>query len=178
MTLGEIEKLSAEYEDAKRSLDMLVEEIKDRTSELKREFTPRLKALMGKIAKKHETLYRTVAENRDLFEKPRTQIFGTITVGLRKGKGKVQIEDEEITISLIRKYLPKKADILIRTLYEPVKSTISKLPDDELNLIQVDIVGQVDRVVIESVDTTVGKILNSLIKVQIEDLTEEYEEAA
>jgi hypothetical protein len=178
MQLAEIEKQTTDYGTAKRELDELVAEISERTETLKREFMPKLKAVMGKIAKKHETLYRSIADNVDLFEKPRTQIFEGIKVGLMKGKGKVFIEDEELTIKLIRKHLPEQEEYLIKTTYELIKSTIKKLSEKDMAKINVAIIDKDDRIVIESIDTTVQKILNSLIKIQIEELSEEYKEEA
>ncbi|RJQ21995.1 MAG: hypothetical protein C4560_02940 [Nitrospiraceae bacterium] len=178
MTLGEIERQTTEYAIAKRELDELVAEISERTEALKREFTPKLKSVMGKIARKHETLYRSIADNTDLFEKPRTQIFEGIKVGLMKGKGKLFVEDEELTIKLIKKHMPEQEEYLIHTKYELIKSAIKKLTDKEQDKINVAIIDKDDRIVIESIDTTVQKILNSLIKVQIEGLSEEYKEEA
>ncbi|MBI5056965.1 MAG: hypothetical protein HZB61_10165 [Nitrospirae bacterium] len=178
MTLQEIEKTTDDYAAAKREFDELVSEISERTETLKREFTPKLKAVMGKIAKKHQALYRAIGDNTDLFEKPRTQIFDGIKIGLMKGKGKLFVEDEDLTIKLIKKHLPEQEEYLLETKYELRKSVIKKLTEKEMVKINVAIIDKDDRIVIESIDTTVQKILNSLIKVQIEELSEEYKEEA
>src|SRR3990172_4421859 len=178
MDLGSIEKMTGDYSSAKRDLDELIAEIGSRTEDLKREFGPKLKLVLGRIAKRHEVLYRSIKENPELFEKPKTQIFDGIKVGFMAGKGSLSIEDEQLTVELIKEHLPKQSKFLIKTIEEPNVAAIKKLPEDQQKLVNVEIVGKEDRVVISPVDTTVGKILNSLIKVQCEDLREEYEEAA
>jgi hypothetical protein len=178
MDLGSIEKMTGDYASAKRDLDDLVAEIAEKTEALKREYSPKLKLVMSRIAKRHEVLYRSIAENPELFQKPKTQIFEGIKVGFMAGKGSLSMEDEQLTVELIKEHLPKQAKILIKTVEEPNVAAIKKLPTEQMELINVEIVGKEDKVVISPVDTTVGRILNSLIKVQAEDLSEEYQEAA
>jgi len=133
---------------------------------------------MGNVSGKYEVLYRAIAENPELFAKPKTQIFEGIRVGIMQGKGSVQVEDDELTITLIEKKMQDKADLLIKTTKSLVKTAIAQLSDEERAKIHVQIIGKESRVVITSVDAAVNKILNSIIKVSAEELKEEYEEAA
>jgi hypothetical protein len=178
LDMAAIEKKTKEFEKVKRDLDDLGSEIKGEAEAIKKKYATRLRTLINAVIAKREDLHRAVRENRELFEKPRTQVFEGITVGLKKGKGKLSIEDEELTMKLIRKHLPEMAGVLIRTVEEPCTAAIKKLPDADMKKIAVEIIGKEDRVIIESVDDTIQKVLNSLIKVQVEELNEEYKEAA
>lgn len=173
-----IEKKTKDFEKVKRDLDDLVSEIQGEADAMKRKYMTRLRTLMNAVTGKHADLYRAIQDNPELFVKPRTQIFEGITVGMQKGKGKLYVEDEDLTMKLIKKHLPELAAVLIHTVEEPCTSAIKKLPDADMKKIGVEIVGKEDSVIIKSVDNTIQKILNSLIKVQVEELTAEYQEAA
>lgn len=178
MTLQEIEKLTAAYASDQNDLNALIAEITAETEVLKKRYQLRLKRTICQVTAKYEGLYRAVAEHPELFEKPKTQMFEGIKVGIVAGKGKVQIDDEEQTIALIEKKLPSKADLLIKVTKALVKSAVAQLSDDERAKINAQIVGKESRVVITSVDSAVNKILNSIIKVSVDELREELEEAA
>jgi len=177
-TLADIEKLTTNYASEKNNLDALIAEINADAEDLKKKYSLRLRKMMGNVSGKYEVLFRAIQENPALFEKPKTQIFEGIRVGIMQGKGSVQVEDEEQTITLIEKKLTDKADLLIKTTKSLVKTAIAQLSDQERAKIGVEIVGKESRVVITSVDAAVNKILNSIIKVSAEELKEEYEEAA
>ncbi len=177
-TLQDIEGRAANYAAEKNGLDDLLSEISIEAEALRRKYTPRLRKVMNKVTAAYEDLYRDTAENPDLFVKPKTYIFEGIRVGFMAGKGSVQVEDEEQTISLIKKKLAEKTDQLIKVKEELVKGAIQQLSDDERKKIGAQIVGKENRVVITAVDTAINKILSSLIKVSVDELKEEYEEAA
>lgn len=179
-TMQDIEKQTREFAGAKRQLDDIMAEITQETEALKRKYLPKIRTVMNAVTTRHGDLYRLIGENAALFTKPRTQIIDGVRVGFQKGKGSLAIEDAETTIKLIRKHLPEQADILIRTVEEPAKAPIKKLDERSMKLIGVSIEGKEDRVVIEETDTQINKILGSLLKFQVEELSEELrvEEAA
>ncbi len=178
-TMQDIERETREFAQADRQLEEIMNEIRADTEALKKKYLARIRSVMNQVTAKHADLYREIAENKDLFEKPRTQTIDGIRVGLEKGKGSLEIEDAELTVKLIKKHFREQADILITTIEEPSVAAIKKLPEEDLKKIGAAIVGKEDRVVIKKVDTQLNKILNSLLKFQVEELSAEYcEEAA
>ncbi len=154
-TMQDIEKQTREFAAAKRQLDDIIAEIKAETEPLKKKYLPRIRAVMNQVTARHGDLYREIVENPGLFTKPRTQVFDGVRVGFSRGKGALQIEDPELTIKLIK-----------------------KLDETQQKKIGVSIEGKEDRVVIEETDTQINKILSSLLKFQVEELSAEYQEEA
>ncbi len=177
-TMQDIEKQTREFAAAKRQLDDIMAEINTEVEGLKKKYLPRIRTVMNQVTARHGDLYREIAENPGLFTKPRTQVFDGVRVGYTKGKGALQIEDPELTIKLIKKHLAEQADILIRTFEEPAKAAIKKLDEAQQKKIGVAIEGKEDRVVIEETDSQINKILSSLLKFQVEELSAEYQEEA
>ena len=173
-TMQDVEKQTREFAQAKRQLDEIMGELGAETEALKKKYLPRIRSVMNTVTIRHGDLYRMIGENPDLFTKPRTQIIDGVRVGFSRGKGTLSIEDPELTIKLIRKHFEDQADILIRTSEEPAKAAIKKLDDAALKKIGCAIEGKEDRVVIEETDTQINKILGSLLKFQVEELSEEY----
>ncbi|MDA8106189.1 MAG: hypothetical protein M0Z71_12530 [Nitrospiraceae bacterium] len=178
MDLGQIEKLTTDYASQKNALDAIIAEISAETEGLKRKYQLRLRRAISEVTKRYEVLYRAIGENPGLFAKPKTQIFEGIKVGYSAGKGRLEVNDEEQTISLIEKKLQSKADLLIKTTKTLVKDAVKQLSDEERAKINAAIVGKENKVVITSVDGAADKILNSLIKISVEELKEELEAAA
>lgn len=153
-------------------------EIKADTEELRKKYLARIRRVMSQVTARHADLYREIAENKDLFQKPRTQVIEGIRVGLSRGKGRLEVPNEEQTIAAIEEHLPKQAKFLIRIEKSLIVSAAKKLPPETLDLIGAEIVGKEDTVVIEEVEAQINKILSSLIKFQVEELSAEYEDAA
>ena len=173
-TMQDVELQTRAFALAKQHLDEIMNELTLETETLKKKYVPRLRQTMNNVTALHNDLYRLIAENPQLFDKPRLQLIDGIRVGLKVGKGTLQIDDDEATIKLIKKHLADQADILIKTTEEPAKAAIKKLDEKSMRLINVSIVGKEDHVVIEEADTQLNKILSSLLKFQVEELQEEY----
>ncbi len=177
-TMQDIERETREFAKAKRELDEIMAEIKADTEELKKKYVARIRKVMGQVTEKHGDLYREIAENRDLFQKPRTQVIDGVKVGLTKGKGTLEVTDEQQTIAAIEEQLPRQAKLLIRIEKTLIKPAVKKLPAETLAAIGAEIVDKEDKVVIEEVDTQINKVLTSLLKFQVEELSAEYQEDA
>jgi hypothetical protein len=175
--MQDIEQKTRQFAMEKRSLDDLMNELTLEAESLKKRYTGKLRLAMNNVSRQHEDLYRMIRDNPALFDKPRLQLIDGIRVGIKAGKGTLQIEDEDITIKLIKKILPDQKDILIKTTEEPAKAAIKKLDEKSMKSINVSIVGKEDHVVIEEADTQLNKILSSLLKFQVEELQEEYSDA-
>jgi hypothetical protein len=178
-TMQDIEKETREYAKAKRELTEIMTEVKADTEALKARYVARIRKVMGQVTAKHADLYREIAENKNLFSKPRTQEFDGIKVGLKMGKGKLEVADEKQTILAIEEELPEKqAKLLIRTEKSLIRDAVKKLPEETLFRIGAEITGKEDRVVIEDIDSQIDKVLSSLLKFQVEELNAEYQEEA
>jgi hypothetical protein len=171
-TMNQIEKLTKEYAEARRKLSDMVNACEKELSEVKRLHIPRIKRAVEAAAEKQSALYAAVEQKPDFFEKPRSVIFYGIRVGYQKGKGELQWEDTEQVIKLIKKHFPEQADILIKTKEEPARNALAKLSVHDLKRIGVTVIETGDQVLIKSTDSEIDKLVNALLKDEIEEAKE------
>jgi hypothetical protein len=175
--LAEIETATKAYADKRGLLILKVELLNTEIEELKRKHMDEIKALAGETANAKSTLETVIDDSRPLFVKPRSIIISGIKVGLQKGKGGLDYEDEATVIRLIRKHVPQLADLLIKTVEKVIKKALGELDVITLKKIGVTVKGTGDEVLIKPVDSDVDKIINAMLKESAAE-TAELEEAA
>jgi hypothetical protein len=125
---------------------------------------PRLKAAVNKAAETSEALRALVEESPELFTKPKSVVFHGIKLGYQKEKGKIEWDDPDLVIKLIRRHLPELADTLIVTTEKPSKDALNNLSAAELKKIGVTITSDSDAVFIRATDSEVDKMVSALLK--------------
>ncbi len=104
-TLGEIEKLTKGYADARDKLCGTVQELHEKIEAIRRQYLPGIKKQVGIAKEKRQNLETAIEDSAVLFKRPRTIIVSGIKVGLKKAKGLIEWADEQSVIRLIRKHL-------------------------------------------------------------------------
>lgn len=97
-----------------------------------------------------------------LFDKPRTRVLHGIRVGFQKGKGGLEIADEEATVKLIRKHCPDKFDALVKVSEKPIKKALQNLEAGLLKKLGVNILDTGDVIVLASTDGDLDKLIKAL----------------
>lgn len=130
----------------------------------------RIRVLCRKVTERTAQLTELVDLNRELFAKPKTQVFHGIKVGLVKGKGKLQLADEAKTVELIEKlYSVEEAAKLLHVVMRPDKEAIAKLPGNELKKLGASITDTDETVIVKPVDTAVDKLAMALLASAIDE---------
>jgi len=163
-TLTDIEKLTKDFADARGRLVNTVSTLQDKIETLKRQYMPGIKLQVSIALEKKSVLSAAVEASPALFVKPRTVIMHGVKVGLEKGKGKIEWEDDAMVVRLIEKHFPDQAEVLIQTKKKPLKKAIANLSVAELKRIGVVVQETDDTVVIRPVDSDVDKLVNALLK--------------
>jgi hypothetical protein len=164
-TLAGIEALTKPYADARRELADAVEALNDIIEAAKRQAMPKLKRLVAMAAERELTLKNAVQAAPELFARPRTVVFHGVTVGLRKGSGGVDWDDDDRVVKLIEKHFSKdEAELLIKTTKKPIAKALADLDVAELKKIGCTVEGTGDVVVVKPADSAVNKIVNALLK--------------
>lgn len=177
-SLAEIEVATKHYADNRELLILRVQELHDRIEELKREYLDGIKAAAADTANAKASLEALIDDSRGLFVKPRSIIISGINVGLRKGKGGLEYEDEATVIRLIRKHLPEQQhELLIKVIEKVIKKALAELDVTTLKKIGVTVQGTGDVVLVKPVDSDVDKIVNAMLK-EAAGEAEDMEEAA
>lgn len=173
MQLGEIEKLTRLFAEARKKLEEGKNALEDEIQSLKRSRRTGLLKLIHKAVEMELCLKSALEDSRELFIKPRTMIFHGVKIGFQKAKGKISWADDAQVVRLIKKHLPEQADILIKTTEKPIKDALLNLSAADLKRIGVTVDETGDQVVIKATDSEIDKFMASLLKEQKDDINEE-----
>lgn len=166
LSLADIEGKAKNYRTSRDLLGDRVRQLTDQLDAAKRAAEPLIRLALQAAKAAESELSAAIADNVQLFKKPKTQIFHAVKVGIEKGKGKVEIADIEVTLRLIEKHLAPQAELLIKTKKTPIKSAIQGLTGAELKKIGVSVTEAGDQVVIRPVDSELDKMLDALLKTE------------
>lgn len=162
-TMKEIEQATKEYAEERASLAAFVQALEDEKRALVRRRVEGIRKRIAAAKVAREALHVLIAESPELFEKPRTQAFHGVRVGFKKGAGKIEFENAERVVELIRKHRPEEFDVLVKTTYKPVKDALSNLPAADLRRLGVTVEETGDVVFIKDTATDVDKLVKALL---------------
>lgn len=168
-TLGEIEKLTKEYANARGSLAATVRMLEDKIETIKRQYLPGIKRQVGIAKEKKANLAAAVKDSAVLFVKPRTIIISGIKVGIEKARGIIGWDSDEQVVRLIKKQFPDQEDVLIKTTEKPIKKALANLSVADLKKLGITVEETGDEVVIRPTDSEVDKLVEALLKDDEED---------
>jgi tetratricopeptide (TPR) repeat protein len=172
MNLADIEKQTKDYADARAVLAEAVRDLNDELELAKRQALAGIKRALHKAAKAEAELKAALEAEPELFEKPKTQIFHGVKVGYRKSSGKIEWEDDDQVVKLIKKYHEELADVLIKTTEKPIKKALQELDAAALKKLGVTVEDTGDVVVIKPVDSEVDKLVAALLKDAVDEAQE------
>lgn len=170
-TMQEIETKAKAHAQAREKLSEIVNALQEGIDSLKRGHMARIKAAVNKAADTSDELLALIDESPELFTKPKSVTFHGIRLGYQKEKGKIEFDDPEKVIKLIRKHYPELADTLIITEEIPAKKALNNLSAEQLKKIGVTVTSDTDVVFIRPADSDVDKMVNALIKGATEEVT-------
>ncbi|MDD5106077.1 MAG: hypothetical protein PHC49_10720 [Desulfuromonadaceae bacterium] len=164
-TLAAIETATKEYSDRRELLILRVEDLNTEIELLKRERLPAIKFAAEVAANAKSKLEAVIDDSRLLFVKPRSIIISGIQVGLRKGTGGLEYDEEAAVIRRIRKQLSEEQqDLLIKKIEKLIKKTLAQLDVATLKKLGVTVQGTGDVVLIKPVNSDVDKIVSAMLK--------------
>jgi len=168
MNLDQIQHDCRKFAERREALTLFVSELNSQIEALQRRYLPDIRRMVGRAAEVHADLKAHIEQAPELFKKPRTHVFHGIKVGYAKGKGGIEIADEQFTVRKIQDLLPTPGDY-IRVTEVPDKDALAKLTAGELKKLGCTVVGTGDYVVIKPTDTAVDKLVTALIKAATEE---------
>jgi hypothetical protein len=172
-TLIEIQKLAKEFSDARKILRDRVEVLDEGIRALKKRYLPGIRSAVESAKEKQANLSNSIADNKELFVKPRTMTLFGIRFGIEKQKGKLEWEKGAIPgiVKLIKKLFPDSWETYIKVKEELMKKTLATLPSADLKKLGVQVTETGDAVVIKPTDSEVDKLVDALLneKKEIEE---------
>lgn len=169
-SMTEIEALTKRYAEAAGALSDAVRELEEAKQKLQREHLPAIKRLAARARDAKALLASAIVESPELFHRPRTVTFHGVRVGLQKAKGRIEFDDAERVVALVRKFYPEQFDVLVRTSYRPIKEALAQLPAADLKRLGIAVVADSDEVVIKDASGEIDKIVEALLKDEPEEV--------
>lgn len=162
--LNDIERLAKKYAEAREHLAAIVAAMNEGIEEIKRDNMKRLKKAVAEAAEHHDALKALIEEAPNLFVKPRSVVLHGIKLGYQKGKGKIEWDDADQVVRLIKKHFPEQADLLIATSEKPAKEALASLTASELKKLGISVTDGGDAVFIKPADSAVDKMVDALLR--------------
>lgn len=169
MTLLDIETLAKAYADRRALLADRLTALERDLNAIKSKHMKELKRHVALTAECHTELASAIDFSPELFDKPKTRILHGIKVGFRKGKGKIEWEDDAQLVALIKKKFPDFVDDLIITTEVPSATGLQELDAAELRKLGVTVEEAGEQVVVKAIESDVEKLVKALLKGAIDD---------
>jgi hypothetical protein len=163
-TLGDIETATKKFSESRGRLSEYIHNAEAEIEGVKKRYLPIIKKWIAQAAAEQAILEALIRESPELFDKPRTIVLFGIKVGLGKGKGKIEWEDDSSVVRLIKRHFPEQAEILIKTTEKPVKKALGQLCVADLRKLGVLVEETDDQVIVKSVDSDIDKLVARLLK--------------
>jgi hypothetical protein len=170
MTLLEIDSIVQTYADRREMLAGSLMALERALTVVKRQHLRHIKRQVALTAECETDLRNAIEAAPELFDKPKTQILHGIKVGFRKGKGKIEWEDDGALVALLKKKYPDEVDQLIITTEKPSKAGLQDLDAAELRRLGVTVEDTDDQVVVKAVESDVEKLVKLLLKDAMDDV--------
>lgn len=174
ITLAEIETTTKAYAERRDRLYERLTALEKDLNAVKQRHLKEIKRCTALAAETEAHLRAAIDAAPDLFEKPKTQIFHGIKVGLRKGKGSLDWEDDAALVARIKKLFPDHVTELVLVTEKPSKTGLNELDTSDLRKLGVTVEETGEQVVIKPIETAIEKLVKALLK----DAREQGEEAA
>lgn len=163
-TMFGIDMAAQNYSKAHDKLTAVVRALEAETAKLRLQYLPQIRKAVETAASRKADLRDALNESRELFVKPKTRVMHGVKVGFQKGKGKLDWDDDELVVKLIRKHLPEIAETLIRIEESPIVAALNDLDVKDLRKIGVRAEETGDKVVIKPTDSEIDKLVDALLR--------------
>jgi hypothetical protein len=176
--LKEIERYCHDFRGHHDRLAAELQALEDKRRKLVRRRMPVIRIMVQELARAESRLSGAINAASGQFEKPRTQVFHGIRVGLQKGLRTLEWDSDTLVVALIREHLATKAAVLVVKPDEfPSKQALKSLSEDQLEKIGVSEIQGKDKTVIKPVDKELDRMMSALLKEMKEDLGADEQEA-
>jgi hypothetical protein len=168
-SMVQIEEAARRYAGARTTLAEICEAFNRDLAAAKSRYVGRLKRAVAFAKEREAELKASIEESAELFVKPKTVVFHGVKVGFQKAKGKLEFDDPDQVVKLIRKHFPEQADVLINTTEKPAKEALGQLSAAELKRLGISVVESGDQVLVKDTTSEVDKMVEAFLKDEVEE---------
>lgn len=153
------------YADQRAVLAGFVTDFKDAQEKLLAKHLPAIRKAAARCAELRDNLHHEIAGRPSLFVKPRTMTLHGVKVGMKKGTGALEWDDDEVIVARIRKHCPvEQHATLIQVTEKPVVDALKQLDVKLLAKLGITVEATGDCVVIKAADSEVDKAVKAILK--------------
>lgn len=164
MSMHSVQKTTEEYARARRALADKIGALNAAIDEVKARHMRGIQQAIIEAGAARKVLIDEINANRGVFAKPKTRVIESIKVGLAKGTGRIEFDDEQKVIERIRaRFVKSIAEAMINKTEKVNKSALNDLSAEDLKAIGVRIEGTGDQVVVKPTDSDLDKLINALV---------------
>lgn len=171
-TIDTIEDLTRSFARERNTLADRIGELESELLTVKRRKLRGIRSALARTQDAQSALESAIAGAPHLFTSPRTITIDGIRVGITKGKGKIQWDDEQKVCKLIEKHLPELAETLVKVTRKPIRSALASLTTAQLKRIGCRVEETGDAVLIKAQDSELDKLIGRILD-ETATLTEE-----
>jgi hypothetical protein len=158
-TLEQLSSTAERLAGKRRELVAAAAEMDLEVLAVRKKHMPALRRLATEVKEMMAKLESAVSSAVALFEKPKSRTVAEIQFGFKKGRGKIEFDDEEKVIARIRKHLPDQVDVLIQTKEAVVKDALGNLDGDMLRKLGVSITEAGNRPFVKPKDADTDQLI-------------------
>ncbi len=173
MSMVDIETMAKTHAQARQVLCERMQQLEDLLRRTRRQRIAGIKSAVARVTDTGDALKAFVSSHAALFSRPKTRTFHGVRIGLQRQKTKIEWDDEDKVVELIRKHLPDQAETLVKTTHKPIRKALANLPAKDLRKIGARLTPAKDEVLIKSTDTEIDKMVDALLAEGDEPMTEE-----
>lgn len=162
-TLKDLDILAEDHRNSRDALSDAMTKMTKEVEVIKAKHLPNIRALVIAGQDSASSLKAAIEDAPELFEKPRTRSLHGIKIGFSTSAGKVEFEDGDTVVKLIKKNLPDQASVLIKSKEAPVKAALKGLNQEQLEQIGAKIAGAGELVVLTPTDSELDKLVDALL---------------
>ena len=163
-----MEELEIKCKELREEQDILSElstELNQAFEQVKADYMADIKKAVRAVADKRADIHNWVDGNRELFDKSRSQTLHGIRVGLQKGRGVVECDDEVKAIGWIQKNCTKsEVEVLVKRSERLNKPALNDIEASDLKAMGVRIVNTGDKIIIKDTDGEIEKLIASMLR--------------
>lgn len=169
---AEFDKITEAAHALRDCRDTLAERATSLHEEIEAATKRKLKGLrnaVANVAQADANLKAAIEQAPGLFVKPRSIVLHGLKLGYQKGKGKIDWDDDDQVVKLIRRHFADQFDVLCQTTEKPVKAALAGLTVAELKKLGVSVEETGDVVFVKDATAGVDKLVKALLKGVEED---------
>lgn len=162
--LSDIEQAARDFSAKSKTLRNYHEQLNSEIDAIKSKYLEDIKTASVEAGESYQMLLTLINDAPDLFKNKKSMTVSGVKFGFQKKKGKLEIVNEDVTISKLKELYGDSAALYINTKLSVVKKALDSLPASDLKKLGVNIVYDSDVAFIKLTDDEVQKLIEAMMK--------------